>query len=160
MPNWCVGTLKVRGEKENMKRFLLEAFTPIVPAILTVIKGVQPPTKVVNEDEWSVNLSAEGQCDGFHVKGTHRNFVDSKSIEWELDREVLLISSYQAAWGIDTEGLRNLSEEYQVDLKIYGFERGMEYNIDFEVHKGEIIKCDEIKFNNYDWECIDPELGG
>lgn len=28
MPNWCEGTLKVRGTKENVKRFVLEGLPP------------------------------------------------------------------------------------------------------------------------------------
>lgn len=29
MPNWCEGTLKVRGTKENIKRFVLEGLHPV-----------------------------------------------------------------------------------------------------------------------------------
>lgn len=29
MPNWCEGTLKVRGTKENVKKFVLEGLHPV-----------------------------------------------------------------------------------------------------------------------------------
>ena len=29
MPNWCEGSLKVRGTKENMTRFILEGLRPV-----------------------------------------------------------------------------------------------------------------------------------
>ena len=29
MPNWCVGTLRVRGTKENMTKFILEGLHPV-----------------------------------------------------------------------------------------------------------------------------------
>ena len=35
-----------------------------------------------------------------------------------------------------------------------------EFNIDFEVHKGKVIKNNEIKFDDYVWECTNPEIGG
>lgn len=29
MPNWCAGTLRVRGTKENLTKFVLEGLQPI-----------------------------------------------------------------------------------------------------------------------------------
>lgn len=29
MPNWCVGTLRVRGTKENLTKFVLEGLQPV-----------------------------------------------------------------------------------------------------------------------------------
>ena len=46
------------------------------------------------------------------------------------------------------------------DIKIYAFEAGMEFNQDIEIIKGKIIKDKEIKFENYQWECIEPNIGG
>jgi hypothetical protein len=160
MPNWCEGSLKVRGEKENIKRFLLEAFMPIQPAILQILRpDIKGPELNVTEDEWSLTIESTGN-DGFHVKGTRRNFIESSSIEWEFDREVLIIDGFKAAWGVYADQLAEISKEYNIDFKIYAFEKGMEFNQDIEIHKGEIIKDDEIQFNDYYWECINPTLGG
>lgn len=161
MPNWCVGTLKVRGDKENIKNFLLGALAPLnsTSAIASLLGGKEVPehTVIVEEDDWEMTLKTE---EGFHVKGSRRNFIESKEISWYLEDNVLIIYDYRAAWGIDTPALIKLSSEYGVDLKIYAFERGMEFNLDIEIHKGEIVKNNEIKFNDYKWECICPELGG
>jgi hypothetical protein len=165
MPNWCEGNLKVRGEKENIKRFLLEAFQPIHPAILQMLRpDIKAPEVNVTEDKWSMTIESTG-TDGFYVKGTRRNFIESNSIEWEIRDEdaethILIIENYKAAWGIEAEPLAKLSKEYELDFKIYAFEQGMEFNQDIEIHKGEIIKNDEIQFKDYEWECILPNLGG
>ncbi|MDF2854256.1 MAG: hypothetical protein K0Q87_107 [Neobacillus sp.] len=165
MPNWCEGNLKVRGSKENIRRFLLEAFTPIHPMIIQALRpDLKAPDVNLIEDEWSMRIESTGN-DGFHVKGTRRNFIESSSIEWEIRDEdaethVLVIEDYKAAWGIDANPLAELSKEYGIDLKIYAFERGMEFNQDIEIHKGTIIKNDEIQFKDYQWECIQPNLGG
>jgi len=98
--------------------------------------------------------------EGFHVKGSRRNFIDSKTIEWYLDEDILIINEYQAAWAIDVLALAALSEQFGVDLKIYAFEKGMEFNQDIEIHNGAIIRNQEVKFNNYQWDCIFPNLGG
>ncbi len=67
---------------------------------------------------------------------------------------------FESAWNIDTDYLRIISNLYDIDFKIYAFEGGMQFNKDIEIIKGKIIKDEEIRFNNYIWECIDPELGG
>jgi len=161
MPNWCVGTLKVRGEKENIRRFLLEGLSPIDTgaAIASMLgKEVEVNTIALDEDEYSLTLKTK---EGFHIKGTHRNFIDSREIEWYHDSDSpLIIPDFEAAWGIDTAELASISEFFQIDMKIYAYERGMEFNHDFEVHKGEVIKNDEIKFDDYVWECPEPHRGG
>ncbi|AJA41398.1 hypothetical protein AXJ14_gp078 [Geobacillus virus E3] len=113
--------------------------------------------KEVIEDEYI--LTVKTNANHFHVKGSRRNFIESNIIEWYFDDHILMLD-LSGAWTIDVETLTDLSKEYQLDFKIYAFERGMEFNIDFEVHKGEIIKCEEITFNDYDWECINPTMGG
>lgn len=60
------------------------------------------------------------------------------------------------AWTIHVEQLLEISKKYNIDLKIYAFERGMEFNLDIEVSKGKVIKSEVIKFDNYMWDCIDP----
>lgn len=47
-----------------------------------------------------------------------------------------------------------------MDIRLYGFERGMEFNQEVIIENGEIVKDEEIKFDDYDWECVMPHLGG
>ncbi|MBH0331460.1 hypothetical protein ABH14_16930 [Brevibacillus brevis] len=149
MPNWCSGALKVRGEKEDVLRFLKEGLEPTGGLFST-------GEAVVTEDEDSIVLKTDLM--GFHINGTHRCFTESTVVEWEYDR--MLILDVDCAWGIDVDGLAEVSKKYNLDFKIYAFEKGMEFNQDVEIHKGEIIKNDEIHFDDYQWECIDPRIGG
>lgn len=157
MPNWCEGTLKVRGIKEDVKKFLLEALNPIPGGLL----GQIPVEKEVEEDKWELIIRAE---DGFHIKGTRRNFIESnicfEFADEKTDIEVCVLEGFKAAWGIDAAPLATLSKTYNVDIKIYAFERGMKFNQDVEIHKGEIIKNVAIEFDDYKWECINPNIGG
>lgn len=153
MPNWCEGVLKIRGKKEDIKKFLTTALVPVD------YLGNKMEIEI-KEDDWSMSVFSESKM--FHVKGTRRNFIDG-SIEWCFDDKevnVLVLNEYRGAWSIDTDGLTELSKEYNLDFKIYAFERGGQFNIDFEVHKGNVIKCEMIEFDDYKWECIDPTLGG
>jgi hypothetical protein len=156
MPNWCEGVLKVRGAKEEVKHFLLGALEPIPDGLF----GEIPAKKEVTEDEWELSISAKN---GFRVKGGRRDFVENDIVfnfETEDEIKVCTIDGYKAAWDIDVPALTILSKEHNVDLKIYAFERGQEFNRDIEIHKGEIIKDNEITFDHYDWECIHPSIGG
>ncbi len=148
MANWCEGTLKIRGEVENVKRFLLE--------------GCIHKERCVREDEFQLILTIPKGTE-FYVKGTERNYVQSSEIIWGKYEPVLAIPHYIGAWRIDATKLTELSEEYQVDLKILSFECGAGENVDFEVHKGKIVKFIVLKYDSYEeyrWECLEPDLGG
>lgn len=149
MPNWCSGALKVRGEKEDVLRFLKEGLTPVGGLLST-------GEAVVTEDEDGIVLKTNLMA--FHINGTHRCFTEGTTIEWWYDE--MLILDVECAWGIDVNGLAEVSNKYNLDFKIYAFEKGMEFNQDVEILKGEIIKNDEFKFDDYQWECIDPRIGG
>lgn len=157
MPNWCEGVLKARGTKEEIINFLKNGLEPLGGGLF----GEKPEQVETNEDEWEFNMKTKH---GFYLKESRRNFIES-NIEFYLDTDeeikVCVMDGFKAAWGLDTEALIKASKTFNIDLKIYAFERGMEYNHDFEVHKGVLVKDNVIEFDkNYDWECIDPTIGG
>ena len=150
MPNWCEGTLKVRGEKEDIVRFLKEGIEPI-----GYLNDTEPV--VIDEEEYCIVLKTKKG--GFYIKGTHRSFIEQCEIEYYYDNGILALE-FKQAWGIDAVVLANISKEFNVDFKIYAYERGMEFNQDIEIHKGDIIKNQEIQFSDYAWECTNPNIGG
>ena len=99
-----------------------------------------------------------------YIKNTRRHFLkpyDEYIYTRKIDEEtIIVVIPFKSAWCIDTKNLREISKEYNIDFKIYAFEEGMEFNQDVEIIKGQIIKDEEITFDNYTWECIDPISGG
>lgn len=165
MPNWCKGILKVRGKKEDIIKFLEEG-TCLLDGLWNP-KEIKPEIKIEEEfDEIKINnIDKEKGIDFLYIKGTRRHFI--VPIENEIflrdadeEKQIVCLENFKAAWGIDAEALRVISNRYNIDFKIYGFEAGMEFNQDIEIIKGKIIKDEEIKFDNYAWECINPNLGG
>lgn len=149
MPNWCVGTLKVRGTKENLKKFVLE--------------GLQPVTWLGDFKE-SLEIGQYGRItipEQTYIKNTRRGFVSEETTIYldELEENVILLNT-RFAWGINAEELLKTAKEFSVDMKIYAFEMGQEFNQDIEIVDGKIIKDDEITFDSYAWECICPRMGG
>lgn len=158
MPNWCKGVLKVRGTKDNILNFLQNGLQAVD------ICGDAAGKHTVEVDEYDeITIDNVEGC--LWVKNTRRNFIedicdDLYLSQYSSDTFVCAIEGFKAAWGIDAEDLAVISKEYGIDFKIYAFETGMQFNQDIEVIDGEVIKNDTIKFDNYEWECIDPFIGG
>lgn len=129
-------------------------------------KEIKPDIEEIYDyDEIEIKNFDKERRDCLYIKETRRHFIDPVENEiyiYDTDKEeqIICLKNFKAAWGIDTDALRTISKRYNIDIKIYGFECGMEFNQDIEIIKGKIIKDEEIKFENYQWECINPDLGG
>lgn len=151
MPNWCEGTLKVRGTKENLKKFILEGLDPA-----TWLSVNKEPLKI---DEYGcVDIPAHT-----YIKNTRRGFVTKKTevyIDGLNEENSIILLDAQFAWFIEAKELLEIAKQFSVDIKIYAFEQGIQFNQDIEIVDGKIIKDDGIKFDDYVWECICPNIGG
>lgn len=164
MPNWCKGNLKIRGKKENIIKFLEEG-TSLLDGFWEP-KEIKPKIEINDCDEIEIkNLDETKGINYLYIKGTRRNFIDPVENEIYVhdedeEEQIICLENFKAAWGIDAAALRMISNRYSIDIKIYAFEAGMEFNQDIEIIKGEIIKDEEITFKDYVWECIEPNIGG
>lgn len=147
MPNWCKGTLKVRGKKKNVIEFMLKGLKPVDTGRSLFLNKFG--NIVSNETCW--------------IENTYRGFVLEVDVffsDYEDEDIVTIALDSKFAHDIDTGELLKTSKKYSVDMKIYGFEKGMQFNRDVEIINGEIIKDEEINFDDYEWECICPNIGG
>lgn len=162
MPNWCEGVLKIRGKDEDIRRFLKRGIEPQAKLNCNREEPYIYPKPEIEEDKYSLWIKSNSF--GFYIKNTRRHFIEDEDILYENfseeGEEKIVCVNFQAAWGIDTYALADISGEYNIDFKIYAFERGMCFNQDIEIIKGKVIKDDEIKFDDYVWECINPTMGG
>lgn len=154
MPNWAEGVIKVRGSKDDIRKFLIEGVRPSHFSYST-----EKVEAEIDEDEFELTMKS---AYGFYIKNTRRAFIDGEINWWfdDVDLEVLTIESFKQAWVVEASEFSEISKEFNLDIKIYAFENGMEFNQDIEIHKGEIIKNQVIRFDDYKWECLYPELGG
>lgn len=109
-------------------------------------------------------MDIENGIDTLYIKETRRHFLkpDCTYIAWfnQNQDEQIIVIPLKAAWGIDANALRVISKRYNIDFKIYAFECGMKFNQDIEIIKGIVKVDDEIKYDNYYWDCIEPDVGG
>ena len=158
MPNWCVGDLRIRGSRENIKRFLLDGLKPV---------------SAYGEDAEALEYNDETDYDllqvivkggtSLYICGTQRGFVEEEfyvDFESDSDSKIACIPNVKFAWEIDVGGLSAISKKYDVDFRMYGFECGMEFNQDVKIVNGVVIKNIQTNIADYRWECICPSKGG
>lgn len=151
MPNWCAGTLRVRGRQKDLQNF--------------VLKGLKP-CDIFGNEHTKLELDELGYvyCDKTcWIEGTHRGFVNNLNLyfeDYEDDSTHTIALDVKFAWRISADDLLKICKKYNVDMKIYAFEQGMEFNQMIEIIKGRILKDAELHFEDYRWDCICPNIGG
>lgn len=154
MPNWCVGTLKVRGKIKDLKRFIVDVLQPVT------FFGDDNGKLELNEGDGYFTVNKDGSN---HIKHTYRGFVEDLDLWVDFDKEdevktIALESKF--AWDINAYQLLEVCQEFDVDMKIYAFERGMQFNRNIEIVDGEIVKNENLEFDDYLWDSICPNMGG
>lgn len=156
MPNWCEGTLKVRGTIKDLKDFVLNGLLPVNP-----IGGMKEPLALDSESETSFYIF--GITDTLYIKGTRRAFCEPDYIEVSSDEpndKTILTMPFKQAWAILSDNLLEVCKEFNVDMKIQGFEQGMRFSQIVEIVNGEIAQDEEIKYDDWEWDCPCPDMGG
>ena len=151
MANWCAGTLRVRGKKKDLQNFIMDGMTPLC--------GYGKEPVEIKLDEFG-NISCARSC---HIKGTNRGFVTDLDVyfkDYEDDSITTIALDVEFAWSISSEELLKVCQKYHVDMRIYAFEKGMEFNLEIEIINGKITKDSYFSFQDYMWECICPNIGG
>lgn len=164
MANWCEGNIRFRGTKENIKKFIENEI------VYVILHEEEPqevkPTKEENEYEL-ILYPPEGEMrDSFYFRNTHRNFIFSGSIEilWpdaEPNEEIVVcIDDFNAAWDFSETGWLGHAENYGIDIRMFGYERGMEFSRVMTITRDGNVDNNKIKYTNYQWDCPFPNLGG
>lgn len=167
MPNWIEGTLKIRGTYENVKGFFMNGLE--VNSYNVDFEKKAVVATPIPKEKWFKLNEAERECsialqsDNVYVIGTKRAFLQNQDFYFYHDEDnepVIACVDFQQAWSIVAENWAELSKKYGVDFRLYGFERGMEFCQEVEIINGEITMNDEIKYDDWDWECPFPKMGG
>jgi hypothetical protein len=148
MPNWAEGSLKLRGKCEN---------------IASALKEMLLNNTVTLEEEWDgVLLVFNNTAPYFYINKTRRAFINQNQIEVWLEEEFCIVEldNFQQAWSAIPENYQEISSKFDVDIKIFTFERGMEFTQEIEISKGEIIKNVCLEYDDYQWEVPFSNLGG
>lgn len=163
MPNWCEGKLKIRGNRENIVRFIEEGLICIEND-----KETEKLTQIEVFADGSMNIKINkrsgSEVNWLWIKNSQRNFIDlDDEISIKESREpnkYITILNLRGAWDIDVQALLKLSGKFKLSFKAYCFESGACFNKDIIITNGRLVKNQIIEFEDYEWECIDPTIGG
>ncbi len=160
MPNWIKGTMKLRGKREDIRRFFKEGLEPSSWAGET--------NKI---EEQVLDFSGEDYLDfGFkhepHIKETRRAFITDTDVHMEDDEGAACVNVKQA-WAFDAgreakdlENWKAISDKYNIDIKLFGIECGMQFTQEIIIIRGRRPIVNERQYEDWDWECPFPNMGG
>ena len=168
MPNWIEGTMKLRGEKKDIKRFFEEGIGVYKFEIGTDKNGKADIKEIeIDKNEW-LKIEYEDE-EGFevslsygfepYIKGTRRAFIIEKDVIYVFCGHACF--NIRQAWDFIPDNFVELAKTYNLDIRLFGIEKGMEFAREVEISKtGEIIIDKEITYDDFVWECPFPNLGG
>ena len=161
MPNWCSGWMKIRGRKQD----ILDFFKNEV-AIFTYEKVFNRTTSeaVFENDEYKFAYSLKKlKNQEWYLRNSYRFFFEDKEIYFEDDEQEIFYLNLEIkqAWCIDVnELLISHSKKYNLDFNIYASECGMEFEQYITIIDGKVIRDDVIEYDDFEFEAINPSLGG
>lgn len=162
MPNWCEGYLKIRGKKEDIVNFI-ENEIRLIKLNSIISEPEYNEIKMIDDlGECSFNYKKSFNK-YLHLKNTRRFFVESEEISFYYfeDEVCYLTLEVKQAWCIDVQELLvEHSKNYHVDFNIYASESGMEFEQYITIINGELMKNEEKEYNDFQFEAINPSLGG
>ena len=162
MANWCTGNVRFRGTEENIKKFLDNEIVYVTGGFDDLKE--EKPKKTENEYLYVLTLPYDRFS--FYIKNTRRNFFFKNQIEiyWpdcEPNEEIVVcIDDFNAAWDFSETGWLGHAENYGIDIRMFGYERGMEFSQIMTITRDGKVNNNKIKYANYQWDCPFPNLGG
>ena len=162
MPNWCEGYLKIRGKKEDIVNFV-ENEISLLKSKDIFSEPEYLEIKMI-KDSYEYRFEHKNSFKEYlRLKNARRFFVESEEISFYYyeDEVCYLTLKVKQAWCIDVQELLvEHSKKYHVDFNIYASERGMEFEQYITVINGELVKNEEKEYTDFQFEAINPELGG
>lgn len=166
MPNWCEGYLKIRGKKKDLINFIENEF--VIAKSESVISGIEY-IDIKMEDDGLGECRFEYKSSflkNLKLKNTGRFFIKNEELSFYYDEEdedaICHITLWiEQAWYIDVQELLvEHSKNYHVDFNIYASENGMKFEQYITVIDGRLVRYEEREYTDFQFEAINPSLGG
>ena len=157
MPNWCEGSLRIRGKKYNIRNFLKNEI------VCTNYEENAKKPEIEESDEYLVLRSTTND---FYIKNTYRNFIFTNQIEacfdnYEDDEDCIInIDCFNSAWALRSDGWADHATKYNLDFRMFGYEQGMQFSQIMTILKDGTVKEETQHYNDWYWDCPFPNMGG
>ena len=167
MPNWCDGNIRVRGTYDKIVKFFSENLMALKRSGPPKYEMLDIPVEVFHDDYFTHLDKPDDKCEEeYWFKDSRRQFMKADRIEIvdysdnDLEEIICCLEGFHAAWSVDAEYYGPLAKKYGVDIKIMGFDQGLEFMEIAEFYRDGTVIVNEKRFNDWRWECPRPNLGG
>ena len=145
MANWCEGYLKIRGKKKDLINFIENEFV------------IAKSESVISEIEY-IDVKMEdnglGEC-RFEHESSHLKKIKLKDAICHITLWI------EQAWAVIVQPLLvEHSQKYSLDFNLYASENGMKFEQYITVIDGRLVRYEEKIYNDFNFEAINPSLGG
>lgn len=170
MPNWAEGSIRIRGKRGNIIRFLQEELTP-----LFALKDDFEERPIQIEDNcggWELILRRDPDTESkVYFKGSNRQFIEFDndleiSGEFSDDQkvqnrdQVIYIPGFHGAWNVDYSFFKEKAVQHKVDVRIFVWERGMQWSSVTTWYRDGTVDETSITYANWLWDSPLPDYGG
>lgn len=154
MPNWAKGVLKVRGSGRAIANYLEDVCAYVNEDGENIDAVVDVDTVTY---KCSIKPSESNLSNYIYLCDTKQAFIDCKEVDVYLsdyrdNQYVVELPNFKQAWAVDVNNFIRLSKKHGVDIKIFGYERGLQFTQEIEILQGEIIKDERINIKNWAWD--------
>lgn len=165
MPNWAEGTIKFRGSKDNVIKFLSEG----IHAVSFLGKDIDGVEIYVDDVFGDVNVE---QMDDdyyiFHINDTKRAFIEKEDLinshfsEFYETDEYIIELSFKQAWDIKPDEYQKIADKYDLDIHIFAYESGIGFTHEVEIVHHELSKdiTNKYEYQDYQWNIPFTNIGG
>lgn len=169
MPNWCEGNIRFRGTYENIKRFLMNEIVACKYGTETGETIEEKP--IIEDDDYRLIFTLPTERHWFYFRNTRRHFIDGENpVEIWIDKDsaiggqlVVCVDRFKAAWSLQHhEAWLDIAKRYDIDVKMWGYERGMNFEQVKIILRDGTVKEEmkEYEWDRWAWECPMPNFGG
>ena len=180
MPNWCEGSLKLRGKYTDILRFFEEG----INAYERVWENNETQTKLIPKEEWceieefdwqeefngEIVISNRLKSSGWiYIEGSDRAFINEDFCSYNIfrdknDTDCVFALPFKQAWSIRQQDWIDIAKKYNLEIKIFGIESGTGFWCNLHILKdGVIVENNFLQYQDYKdyvWNCPLPWMGG
>ena len=180
MLNWIEGSLKLRGTHDDILRFFNEGIMvyhsewdsekkecnsfPTPKETWMRVKDFEDGTDIdILDNKWTY---VEGTKGAFITTEHNVTFIEKEPKPEDSTDDPIVVTACEVhqAWCFRPEEWLELSEKYNLDIRLYGIEKNYLFWQELIIQNGEISKFKTESYSgDYDafiWECPFPWLGG
>lgn len=170
MPNWCEGSLKLRGDPMDILRFIQEGLN-VYSYSNSHDNTLLDKSKWLGVIENTDSVEIYFDHDEIYVEDTQRAFINlvytglakrEVYIDKHKNPEICVLHISQA-WSFREKDWIEIAKKYNLDIRLTGIEQGIGFMEDFIITRDGEVTDLSPSYENYDdflWYCPIPFIGG